>query len=95
MKIQELLSDESKWIKGNDARTKDGFSTSSASEKAIKWCLFGAANKCYQEHVYPILGKIDATIERLGYGDISHITFNDLEKTTFEDIRKVIELANV
>ena len=47
MKIRELLSDESKWTKGADARDCDGTPAHPYSEKAVCWSLVGAIQKCY------------------------------------------------
>jgi hypothetical protein len=42
--IQELLSDESKWCKGTDARTKHGLPISPL-EDAASFCIYGAARR--------------------------------------------------
>lgn len=96
MKIKDLLSDESKWIKRNNAQDKDGNVVYIDSDDACKFCLFGAVRRCYrthyeQEQVADIINDIvvDNNLSK------NFIKFNDDPRTTFEDIRKVLEEADV
>lgn len=43
--IQGLLSDESNWCKGTDARTKHGLPISPLEENAVSFCVYGAARR--------------------------------------------------
>lgn len=51
MKVQELLSDRSKWTQGRLARDARGIPCSPRSSEAVCWCVYGALDKCYQDDV--------------------------------------------
>ena len=97
MKVKELLTDESKWTRGANARDSMGHSIPSTDPDAKCWCLQGAINFCYRG---PLIRYKDEAIERAyktvqeHYRTPSLFTFND-RQATFEDIKKVIELADI
>ncbi len=47
MTLQELFADESRWTKGQFAKTKTGIQTSAFDPNAVCWCLAGGVAKCY------------------------------------------------
>lgn len=49
MKAWELLSDESKWTKGYNARDKDGKVVAISDKAATCWCTIGSIFKAYNE----------------------------------------------
>lgn len=91
MKIQELLSDESKWTRGEIARGKNGEPIYHHSEDATCWCLYGAALKCYTvgSERTKVLNKISDSI-----GLISIRYYNDTI-ASFQDIRKLVEELDI
>jgi hypothetical protein len=88
MRISEVLSDESKWTKGAFARDTEGKEVPAEDEKAVRWCLVGAAIKCRKDYKlfrHPIL--TDWWEWKPGF---SIVRFNDADTTTFKDIRRVV-----
>jgi len=82
MKIYELLSDESKWIKNSAAVDSDGNFVSVFADEAVGWCLLGAAEKCYNNRyreIHKILrNKISSDYKSLiDYND-NHATYQDI-----------------
>ena len=92
MKIKELLSDSSKWIKGVQAEDEDNEPISPVCSLAVKWCLLGALHKCYPGpgEFYEAQNKIDKVLKI-----VSFVTWNDAEETTFEDVQKLLLEADV
>ena len=89
MKIQELLSDETKWTQGADVRDKLNDPLGSIDDpEACKFCLFGAIYKCYSE-TKSLTIIIDRVRTRLNDYGIS--TWNDHPDRTFQDIQKLIK----
>lgn len=77
MKVRELLSDESKWVKGclaqtSDGRTHkpDGLAIPADDPDAIRWGLMGAIEKCYpgllmKEPINKIIQKLGPALPNL------------------------------
>jgi hypothetical protein len=85
MRVQDLLTDESKWTRFVFCRPNG------AGDMA--YCVAGAINRCY-----PCEGGSNAAARRavlrlLGTFTISE--WNDHPDTTFADIRRVIEQADI
>lgn len=90
MKIQELLSNNSKWTQGAIARRADGEKLRSATSKtAVCWCLKGAIKKCYPSNFLDIERKVRIELS------VSIVTFNDETHRIFSDIRALIERLNI
>lgn len=49
MKVQELLSDESKWCCFHTAKNIQGNQVDVNSPDACRFCLLGALDKCYED----------------------------------------------
>jgi hypothetical protein len=83
VKVHELLSDESKWTKGEYARDKDGKPCHSRSQEAVKWCVLGAVNKCYEKQTslaYIVAQKlIKAATKNLSTEEIKRIKMNVID----------------
>ena len=94
MKIRELLTDESKWIKGCFAQDKRGEPVGTNSFGAVSWCLIGAVEKCYpdREENTRIRYKIINHLRKFDLGDVE---FNDNRNTTFEKIRTLVETLDI
>lgn len=91
MKIQELLSDESKWTKGEMARNIDGDQVGYDNPTAVCWCLLGAINKCYPyEKRETIRQKIFNFINDSLLCEKGITGFNDSPKITFSDVKNLI-----
>ena len=92
MKIRELLSDESKWIKWHEAQDKGGKVVDPLNPKAAKWCLQGAMAKCYFKKSHIGFSKIEDSLCRevgkRGYSLI--VSFNDDPRITFLDVRDIV-----
>lgn len=100
MKVQELLTDESKWTQDTSARARDGKPVSPQSQRAVCWCLVGAIVRCYpsDDDNLAAFNKARRVIEPLipfysdTFGAVVSM-YND--SATFADIRRVIEQADI
>lgn len=103
MKIQELLTDKKKWIKGRLAEDRKGNEVSIHEISAECFCLVGSVYRCYKgEFVTGILAKIrDEIAEELRIVNplerqhISIADYNDSDLTTFEDIKRIITKLDI
>ena len=82
MKVRELLSDETKWTQGTNARDSEGKGVAASSEEACSWCLIGAIFRCYGiEGSFRVEERV-----RLSLG--SAITkWNDVSWRTFAEVK--------
>ena len=95
MKVRELLTDESKWTKGWNARTTDYSPVTYDHHDASCWCLLGAIYKC---HCYPppILSLIRKELEINPQWSNTDITsWNDSEDRTFEEVKELVEKLDI
>lgn len=85
MKVSDILSDESKWIKGKDQDDKG------------RMCLRTAVFHVYHTSRSGAFEALTEVIMTLYPGRMRHslITFNDHPDTTFEDIQRVLKVADV
>ena len=86
MKIQELLSDESKWTKGVLSLDKDGNEIDLNSLDAVSWCEVGAIYRCYSLDSSSILKRVSEYLHSKFNTDI--VTFNNFN-ATFADIQRM------
>jgi len=93
MKIRDLLTDESKWAKGDYAFDEKGEFVHPESKYARSFCLLGAAKKIYTTD--RALSRIKRKINKYVGPDSSAIIFNDDPSTTFADIRKLVEELDI
>lgn len=82
MKVHELLTDETKWCKGDLARNSRGRTVSPKDDTAVCWCMLGAMLRCYPkplEHleVHNLLENYITTNFNPNYKYISISAFND------------------
>ena len=91
MKVRELLTDESKWTQGFDARSKSGRRVDWESRAAVRWCLLGAVYYCYGTD------KDYARVFDLIKGEVGPYiaTWNDTSGRTFADVRALIEKLDI
>ncbi len=89
MKVKELLTDKTKWIKGYYAVNKAGDFVSQHSDEATCWCLVGAIYRCYpgvgREHV------LDTVHSRIGNITI----WNDSTERTFQNIKDLVNSLDI
>lgn len=91
MKICELFSDESKWAKGDGAYNADGEPIASRSPFAVKWCLMGAAYRCY-----PLMHEYGSVIDRIRNAVRQEpAIWNDLNTRIFTDVKELVEKLDV
>ena len=88
MKIKEFLK-ESNWTKWQYAKDAKGNVCAVADAKAEKFCLMGAAKKCYPEGMDMIRRLLDREL-----GDMA-ITWNDMPERTFEEVKAVVEKLDI
>lgn len=86
MKVQELLTDESKWTQGCSARDTSGNAVQYSHESAVSWCLLGALQFCYAGGDFQrIINQIKRHL---------HIPFinrwNDQPDRIFTEVRKLV-----
>jgi hypothetical protein len=94
MRLQDVLTDESKWTQGASARDKRGNPTFSFLSDACQWCLIGATVKCcnvtriearvMDVAIQTAIDELFPTFSHVGFG-----TFNDDPERTFADIQAV------
>lgn len=92
MKVQDILTDESKWCKGALARDVNGFEVEDVwSDGAVKFCLFGAIKRA--------LGNFSGAMEiddkictKLGRDSV---LWNDAQDRTFAEVRGLIEELDI
>ena len=100
MKIQDLLTDESKWTKGRNARDAQGNGVASRTPEAAAWCLQGAMWKCYgnEAEAIAVAHKMAEALPPTGRGELDDgrdpfselVNWNDLTTTTFSDVRRLV-----
>lgn len=98
MKVRELLSDESKWTKGYYARDKYLHLVSYDDPQAVKFCLMGALDKCYDDYDQwkeALDRLITAVSEKTGIPYLTLPAFNDHPDTKFSDIQEVLAQADI
>src|SRR6266508_1642683 len=108
MKINELLSDKSKWTQHAYARLPTGEPCASSHPDAVSWCLLGAVNRCYPadrglENRHEIERRLRAAIQcqTLGTADLGdeHRPYlhrwNDHPLRTFDEVLELVEKAGV
>lgn len=91
MKAFELLSDESKWHKGpTSAVNQSGLPVPSKSPDACRWCIWGALNRCYPNHLAFL--RIAANIaRRVGYSSDTDLFFWNDRVATYNDVVSVLK----
>lgn len=91
MKVADLLTDDSRWTQGENARDDGGFPIAAESEDAICWCLAGAIKRCYgdEDEVLRVLrivhNRLNTQID----------IWNDAPERTFADVRALIEALDL
>ena len=89
MKVRELLSDESKWIRGILARNYAHVECTPKDPNATQWCLAGAVARCYptEEHE-PLIERIEIAV--------GWITFwNDNPNRTFAEVKALVDRLDI
>ncbi len=96
MKAHELLLDKTKWIQGWPARDKDGKNVPPQSAGAIKFCMLGAIDHCYNHEAVAMKQKVTdhilannlLTADELGrMGHLSEASKRTVTISTFNDKR--------
>lgn len=83
MKVQDILTDESKWWKGSPGRGPDG-----------QMCIVEALAEAYPKHgVW--LEHYEKCVARLGLDDVPLSHWNDAPERTFADVRALIEAEDI
>lgn len=81
-KVEALLAKPEAWAKGQYARDRNGYECSATNDKAVCWCIEGAAMRVHSHaSVIPLM---DGVGESRGYDGV--VDFNDDPKTTHADI---------
>lgn len=88
MKVQDILTDESKWTQRAYARDAGGCGVHEFDETAVKFCIMGAINKAYPRDKWPAIKK-----RLLKHCDGVH--WNDSPNRTFADVRGLIEKLDI
>ena len=91
MKVKDLLTDESKWVKGAYARTAEGRRAGSCESDAVRFCLLGAITRCYPNAGFgEVLNRV---VDQLPGRAIAE--WNDDQSTTFTDVRNLVEKLDI
>lgn len=86
MKAHQILSDESKWCKGANARDSSGRSVSSDSPSAVCFCLRGSIYRAYDDEIswdkcfHSLAGRVGKCLA----------TWNDAPERTFAEVKAVL-----
>jgi hypothetical protein len=105
MKVLDVLSDESKWVRDKVAVNTQGIQVAACDPSSARWCIVGAVAKvCDNCLAYSaIMRKISKSVDKLfpqfkldeqSIGD-NAIEFNNHPATTYQDLRAVLEDAGV
>ena len=96
MKISKLLSKESKWCQGHNALKEDNSFAPTSSAKAAKWCLLGAAYRCYGKNISKYYSILELIRKELGIISNWKIAkYNDHPRTTFKDIKYLVNKLDI
>lgn len=89
MKIQDLLTDPSKWCQRVRAEGVNGDCYHPRAAGAVRWCLLGAVERVY-EYVDSdlVLGKLRSELPSISI-------WNDDPKRTFAEVRALIEKLDI
>jgi hypothetical protein len=90
MKVQELLTDESKWCQEALALDKNNNIVWSRSDEAVCWCLQGGIDRCYPGDNRDIFEKI-----KKATGGIPVDRWNDNPERKFSDVRNLVVELNI
>ena len=88
MRIKDFLK-QSNWTQGQFARDEDGNSCDLTNARAVKFCILGAAHRCYPNNTTTIRFVLQ---QELG-GDVT--TWNDAPCRTFADVRALVERLGI
>lgn len=91
MKIQDLLTDESKWTKGTYARDATGAAVDDQDPAAVAWCLTGAAFKCYGFNPTSCRLIREMAVETA----CAALPYWNDEHATFPEVRALIERLDI
>lgn len=98
MKIQELLSDDSKWTQRANARAADTTKRPPRSPEAMCWCLVGAFLKCYApgtpEYCDANL-RLSLALQVIDRKAPSVADWNDKPERTFKEVQALIKKADI
>ena len=91
MKVQDILTDESKWTKQFFARKANGHYASPDNDDAVCWCILGAIQKAYPDltEQNKILTKLYAK-----FPGKSVTVWNDFN-ASFPEVRALIEELDI
>jgi len=90
MKVQDILTDESRWCKEHCAYDDQGNVVEPNSEDAVCWCLFGALAKV---GLWNTNEERRLTVEIKTRFGVGVSTWND--KVTFPEVRALIEELDI
>lgn len=102
MKVQDILTSESKWTKGAYARTATGKRTIYQSDDACKFCLQGAIYRVTAGNVKRAMSIENKIVKKLNaerqtcsspYWCITQ--WNDSSRRTFAEVRGLIEELDI
>lgn len=88
MKVQDILTDESKWTQGRDARDANGNEILPLADEAVCWCLGGALVKA---GIFQLIGNL--LFKPLNGQSIW--LWNDAPERTFAEVRALIEELDI
>ena len=91
MKVSDVLTDESKWIKGHSSSPDGRFCLGYAIQQATEGNARNFINVLYtvSQVIYALFP------ERITGRTSTIVSFNDHPDTTFEDVQRVMKFANV
>lgn len=88
--VRELFSDDKSWCQKSLALTKYGNPTDPWSDKACRWCLYGAIIKIYGNNMSPILQKVRKYLE----DKKTTITFFN-DQNNYKDVMVLVNDLNI
>ncbi len=103
LKVKELLSKKSRWSKGAFATNFYGMPVEEDSFWASRFCLVGAAIKCYPDEeernlVYSKIARELKEVEFDSYAVANYINiiwWNDNEKRTFSEVKELVNKLDI
>jgi hypothetical protein len=93
MKAKDILTDESKWTRGTQARDRRGMPCDPRSKRAVQFCLVGAIFRVYRgweerHRAFDAIWHVIGPTKPIEY-------WNDDPSRTFADVLEALEKADI
>lgn len=101
MKVQDLLTDPTKWARQGYAFAGDGRHVIPTDPEATCWCLAGAVRRCYRSNkAHQVLRRVASKLKlglfrSLSNPDSTIANWNDAPEREFADVQALVKELNI